>query len=719
MSFNLLDEHSPKSKQPKLLSISLKPHQLALIHALREIEKSGKIIIEPEKIFVKPEVPAEPVQVQPVQDDPTMDYIYEQQEAYREQQRLEDIQKAMVKLSTKIYNYYTGEEEEENQNAIMELKTMCIILGSRLGSGKTYVILGLLAMLKKPAIHNRIIQGTSYYSLEMENNRTPVNCNLIIVPHGLFKQWQGFMKKAKVNKYYMNSLKDLEPFYKSYELEGEERYNTPKEDTYKDKGIHYRIEIRKKKFNKLLNECDILLVNFSRYNLFKLVFKKVFWNRLIVDEAHDVKMGDSFQEFGAFNIFVTATPEKILKVPKRRYVSQLFGTDVNIFPYFTVSATEEFINQSMEVPKAHVYFIEGRLPMMLQQFGDHIPEEAMAMINAGNYKEAINKLNCDVDTDENIFQILKKQTKDKIHNLKLDKENLEGRRMDDEEKKIQMDKINEQIITAVDKLADLKDRMSAINEACCIICYEEMKVPSITNCCQQIYCLHCLTQSAKNQAKCPNCRHYMSNKDFKVIDNNAVSSKKKEKKQGEFVDLDKVDILEKLLTYIVKNYDTPRILIFSDYPETFEKLITMIAKLGIHFKTIEGTPTHIQNVITDYDEGRINVVLLNSKKYAAGHNLQSTDFLISFHRIDKFDEEQVIGRAHRYGRKNPLKVFYLVNANESKHSHLRRTTIPLLDKSDFRLIKEDVADSDVEDDIEEDEEPKKKKKGKKGKKDIE
>lgn len=784
MSLNVLDESSPRIKQPELLKINLKAHQLALVNALRQVEKTGVITVDYDAIakaelawnipyvdknrnrygvdqdmfplpvqepipipIMQPIIldaqgfPLPPQQVPLVMPPPirrgpvgmrelrrerareahrkvveqiqeaekNADDIYKAQEAEREIRKQERIAEAIEKFKKKMPNF-TNDENNDLEFKLF-LKTRSIILGPRLGSGKSYTILGLLSLNKSPAAHNRIIQGNDYFSLEMENKSKPINCNLLVVPHVLLNQWIAFCKKTKLKKYYVNGVKDLEPFYEAIPLETqEERMNVPQDEILYEKREYFHIKIKKKKFDKLLNQCDILVLNFMRYNLFRIIFRQVYWKRVIVDEAHTLKLTD-FREFGAFNIFITATPYEILNVSKKRYVSQLFGTDMTIFPYFIITATDEFVDQSMLVPKAHVYFLEARLPIVLQQFGQHIPQDAMMMINAGNYREAIAKLNCDVDTNENIFDILKKKTKDQIHNLKLDKQNLMNRRMDEEEKDEQIKKIEEQIGNAVDKLADLKKRMDEISESCCIICLEEIKAACLTNCCHQLYCLPCLTHCANDRQKCPNCQKKMGLKDFKVIDNEKKNNKKKKEiVTGEFIEMDKPEILEKLLKFIAKENESPKILIFSDYSETFDKLLEMIARVNLTCKTIEGTPSHIDNVVNEYKKGDINILLLNSKKFGAGLNLEMTDYVILYHRVDKYNEEQVIARAQRWGRKKPLKMFYLINSNESKQTHLRKTSIKLLGTSDFKKIKDDVPDSDNEDD-----EPKKK--AKKGKKD--
>jgi hypothetical protein len=723
MNYQEIDETAPRSKQPEALSIKLKPHQLATLHALRQIEKDGKIVIPKDKFTNKNKeeevhvINGEDPEQQLVRHDfgnaPRMNDLEKDQDKLRENS-MGNFIKRMIRYSADDVN--DNDDLDDSLLGELILRTSSVILGSPTGSGKTYMILGFIAMNKTPNLHSRIVQGSSNFCLEMENNQKCVNCNLIIVPTSLFSQWKEFMSKLKMVKYFINTNKDLEKFYDPEILE--DPASVKDDDRIKLNRFWHKLIRHEKKITKVLNKCDVILLNFARYAVFKKVFKSIYWKRLIIDEAHSIKLGHSFQEIGAFNIFVTATPGAIMQGTQRRYINKLFGSDMNIFDQFIIKNTEEFIGQSMKVPKPDVYFIHAKIPMMIQEFEGHIPPEVMNMINAGNYKEAINRLNGNIDTQDNIFEVLKRETKKALHNLKQDKIAIQNRLMEEDKKEEELSKIDEKIETLVDKLADLKDRMEKIKTSCCSICYDIYKLPSITSCCRQIYCFSCLSNCVTNQQKCPNCRKNFTLKNFTLIDDGTNVKKSKGKQKvviDPFSSMDKTDILDKLLTYIASNNEHPRILIFSDYSETFDKILHLVTRVGLRFSKLEGTPAHIDNVISDYTEGVVNILLLNSKKFGAGFNLQCTDFIIAYHRTDEYIEEQVVARGQRYGRKEKLKLFFLINSNEPSYCDHRKNIITLESESDLHKIEEEVPNTDDED--EEEEKPKKKKKNK-GKRDT-
>ena len=56
--------------------------------------------------------------------------------------------------------------------------------------------------------------------------------------------------------------------------------------------------------------------------------------------------------------------------------------------------------------------------------------------------------------------------------------------------------------------------------------------------------------------------------------------------------------------------------------------------------------------------------MLNAINYGSGLNLQMATDIIIYHELELELETQVIGRAQRLGRKDPLNVYYLLNDNE-------------------------------------------------------
>jgi ERCC4-related helicase len=77
-----------------------------------------------------------------------------------------------------------------------------------------------------------------------------------------------------------------------------------------------------------------------------------------------------------------------------------------------------------------------------------------------------------------------------------------------------------------------------------------------------------------------------------------------------------------------------------------------------------GNQKLIEKTLKDYKEGDVQVLLLNSMIEGAGMNLENTTHLLFMHKTEEKFIGQVMGRAQRYGRKEPLNVIMLFNKHE-------------------------------------------------------
>uniref|UniRef100_A0A6C0LQW1 RING-type domain-containing protein n=1 Tax=viral metagenome TaxID=1070528 RepID=A0A6C0LQW1_9ZZZZ len=657
MNFFNLNENSPTIKQPQGLEVKLRAHQLTSIAAMRELEKQSNIII----------------------DRPTTN---------------SDLYRTI---------YYRLNDIEEFVNSTYIIETNVAILADKVGSGKTLMIIGLILSKSIPSIHDRLMVGTDYFSLKMISVKESENVNLIVVPHNLVNQWKDFINKSNLPYISFNQMSDFDIFF-DIDYTNEiiyyydnvfTIYNKSKKKTISNKKakkvsgskvskkkiteIYERKRLNIKKVNKLLRKNSVILLNVNRYSLFKQIFPTRKWARVIIDEMDTIPIPIAFDEFGNFNWFITATPTSILNKSCKRYVNKIFGTYGKLLNYFVVKNEDQYVDQSIVLPKPNIYIIITLLQKTISVIKDMIPYDILQLINAGNVKEAIVKLNCNVDTSDNIVNVLTDKIRIELHNLKKELEYVNGIIPIDfntHEKKIETLKNN--IDRCKTKLKTIKNRIDSIKDECCIICADIYDTPTIVDCCKHVFCLKCLLSALKiSDNKCPYCRYILkSNKEYHIIDNkNKLNDKKVIKKSikntdKKFCDLDKADVLEHILRYISKNDKSPRILIFSDYSQTFEKIIANILRVKLEYKNISGTPSHITNIIDDFNNGNINVLLMNSQHYGSGLNLQAANYLILYHRMTSELETQVIGRAHRFGRKYPVNIIYLVNSSENHDINL-------------------------------------------------
>jgi SNF2 family DNA or RNA helicase len=116
--------------------------------------------------------------------------------------------------------------------------------------------------------------------------------------------------------------------------------------------------------------------------------------------------------------------------------------------------------------------------------------------------------------------------------------------------------------------------------------------------------------------------------------------------------------IQQIMT-IIGDSNGKKILIFSNFNESFVVIKKWLEERKILYLELRGTKEKRDNTIDSYKSGNVNVLLLNTIHSGAGLNLQETTDIIMYHRLHDYQKTQVIGRANRIGRKINLNVHYL------------------------------------------------------------
>ena len=86
---------------------------------------------------------------------------------------------------------------------------------------------------------------------------------------------------------------------------------------------------------------------------------------------------------------------------------------------------------------------------------------------------------------------------------------------------------------------------------------------------------------------------------------------------------------------------------------------------GITYHTLRGNKDVIASTIKSFEEGHKRVLFLPTESAGAGLNLVSASHVVLFHAMTPEEEKQVIGRAYRLGRTEPLQVLRLLYEGET------------------------------------------------------
>jgi hypothetical protein len=117
-----------------------------------------------------------------------------------------------------------------------------------------------------------------------------------------------------------------------------------------------------------------------------------------------------------------------------------------------------------------------------------------------------------------------------------------------------------------------------------------------------------------------------------------------------------------------RHQDIKKYLIFTEYESTLNtKITTILDKWRLTYGRIRGTSATISKQMEKYKSkatDSTNVLLVNSKFFGSGMNLENTSDIIIMHKMNSDGEMQAIVRAHRFGREGNLRVWKLYYQNE-------------------------------------------------------
>ena len=209
------------------------------------------------------------------------------------------------------------------------------------------------------------------------------------------------------------------------------------------------------------------------------------------------------------------------------------------------------------------------------------------------------------------------------------------------------------------KINDIKQRIN--NNNLCSICYEDIQDKTLVKCCSNIFCFKCINLWLCQKASCPLCKEKLGPDDLYLI------QEKENEIQNEILDTDEInknfDKLNNLEILLKNKKEGSKYLIFSEYDISFDNIIKIFEN-KYKYSYLKGNKYIIQRILNDYKEGDLDILLVNIHNYGSGLNLENTTDIVMFHKFDANIENQVIGRAQRFGRKESLNIHYLLNQNE-------------------------------------------------------
>jgi hypothetical protein len=602
--YNNLDNNSSKIIQDDRITVKLKEHQKTAIYAMLKFENDG-IISFTQNAFIK-------------------DYhIYEENEYSKHNHYYSQSRQAELKSKYKQMKF----EIESNYG----------ILADKVGSGKTFETMGLIVYGQIPKERDRIISSSIFNVIKYKDTQKAIKTNLIVIPHNITTQWETTFKYSTLLTYVISKRIDVD-FLEFEENIFDDEPAAPDADYNEKNCVPY---------------YDCIIVSATMFDNFYSKFSNIKWARIIIDEIVSIKLPYNLEFKCNFIWFLTATPSGI-KMVRRNYIRTLVSTMSDyIINNIIIKNNDDYVDESMKLPSIKQIIIKCLTPKELNLIKGFVDDEIITMLNAGNIQDAITKLNCNIETSETILEVITKKIKKELYNKRQELDYEQKRIPDDtkiHEEKIK--KIQLKITELESKCTGIENRVKSFKEESCPICFEDLEIPMLTPCCNNLFCVKCLT----NCNKCPLCREKLNISTCIVINDNKMTKVTK-------VDSNLCSKVDNLVTLIKAN-PTGKFIVFSNFDRTFENLNSKLSENNISNNRLIGSHVVINSIIKRFESGEIKVLMLNALNYGSGLNLQMATDIIIYHELDIELETQVIGRAQRLGRTTPLNVYYLLNDNE-------------------------------------------------------
>lgn len=594
-----------------------------------------------------------------------------------------------LKLLNKCY-------EIELNNIIMNNITIDSKMGvicDSVGSGKSYVILSLVK-------HEATIRNINYTNVNLLVNSyttdiQPISKNLsiLVVPHGIFTQWKDYINNTKLSVYYIQTNKHLKDIKYDVDLimVSSSRYND------------FAKLVSEFKFNKIfydevdsLNISGCIQINCNFYWFVTASYSNLLYPKTLSfdDYCNFQKIPMDHRPDSNIRYYITNgfgnrmnhpnynNYYKILKMyteykknhtglHKTGFIRNIFN-DLYSYEYrylLFLKNSSELIAKSFTLPQPIINMIICKQNQDTFILDGIISDDIQQMLFAGDIDNAIKSFDIEHVNENNIIKVVASNLEEELSNIIIDLNAAENKTY--KSNATRENSINSILRKKEDieqKIQNIKDRI--LTTEMDPITYDEITNPTIIKCCNQVFDFESITiyLTSKSDPKCPICRSDITKESLVLIKNIKEEDIEEEEKKKEiehiYENYNKLDNLKYLLQYKIPQES--KILIFSNFATTFDQIINIFDSVNKPCHNIKGQSNTIGNLINKYkdNDSDVHSLFINAKYFGAGLNLENTTDLIIFHKMDKALENQVIGRAQRVGRVEPLRIWYLYASNE-------------------------------------------------------
>lgn len=541
----------------------------------------------------------------------------------------------------------------------MRVRTNVGVLGDLVGYGKTLTALSIVASTRP----NEILRDTEYcYSSHGRHvakftatcerpDMTPddhfINTTLVVVPRGpVYVQWlRTIREQTDLTVLAIDGL----PMIRKY-------CPPPNASIAQMKEYFEQYDIVLIKGTTIRTMMDYYTIPYQGTQL-------VAWNRIMVDEAHDILKTVPFFDY-RFMWLISATYHVLPSVMygSRAYIVAMLRdivTEDNL-PFLLVRGNTEFVKSSFTVPEYTETFYMCQLPKRISAIQPFLNGAALERINANDIAGAIRDMGGANETEADIVELVTRDLQKDIRNKEQEIAYTTSIEIAEDYRQLRLASLNADLTRLRDKMQALTDRISQLSTKTCGICFEPFDTPIVLPC-THVYCGGCLMNWIRmNHKTCPECRTDIAcNRMIAVVANANASANATRSAAAPLRVMDKVDTL----IDIINKKPDGKFLIFSRVDSTFFHIVNALERINVSYSEIKGSTAHMMKILERFQRGDIRVILLNTHHAGSGIDISCATDAVIFHQMGA-DKVQAVGRAQRVGRVTPLHVHNLCYPHE-------------------------------------------------------
>lgn len=559
------------------------------------------------------------------------------------------------------------------------------ILGDTVGVGKTLMVLGHIASILKEKNQRNFLEfnkesNKTFYSLEKNTITDLSNAGcLIVVPHTLFRQWAEEIKtKTSLKTLLLKTRRNVDdPQFLKNIIDNDVTLvsNTLLKEVYiktTDNKIRWKriyideadtIEITSTWIRGIANEYTnfIWFISASYINLlFPNTYSIYLSSAIMARYLENSSLNSEFRTFAEKNMEQYVNSVRLqVSVRSTRFLNEIINGSHPLRGNLVIRCKKSFIDQSIQLPQLFSQIIRCKQSISHQIVYDIINGNVRQLLNAGDIKSALDTLGVKTENNSSIVQAVTEQKVKELERLEKTYEFKQGLEYASESaKESSLKNLQDKINQVKEQIKSLKERVENYKEEICPICYDEPNSAVITNCCSRVFCAMCILQSLSRNPTCPLCRGGIN-----------PSSLKKISIENEIIDTPIIDENEpkkklEAFTEILEKNPNGKFLVFSRYDNSFIEVLEKCKEKNLVVKELKGSKDMIASVLTNFKEGKVNCLLMNTLQMGAGLNITEATHVILLHAMNHEEEKQILGRAYRVGRTNELHFIKLLYPDE-------------------------------------------------------